>query len=70
MLILTHGTEFVLFYSEAVKIGLADGWRQFKRDVKKNVRTLNFKSDVTYLPLRKTRNDVRRRSLCDVKWQK
>ena len=47
------------------------GPKQLTHDVKSDVRTLKFKSDVTYAPQgKKTPNDVRRRSLCDVNCQK
>ena len=40
---------------------LAHGLRQLTRDVKNDVRILNFRSDVTYALPRKTPTDVRRR---------
>ena len=61
----------ILFYfSDAGKFCLAHGLRQLTRDVKSDVKTLNFTSDVIYALLRKTPNDIRRRSLCDVKYHK
>ena len=56
-------------FNGAVKFGLAHGLRQIKRNVKSDVRTLNFRSDVTFAPTRKTPNDVRKKLLCDVKCQ-
>ena len=54
-------------FSGSGKFCLAHGLKQLTRDVKNGVRILNLRSDVTYsLPLKST-NDVRRRSLCDVK---
>ena len=35
--------------------------------IKSDVKTLNFESDVTYLPPRKSLNDIRQRSLSDAK---
>ena len=46
------------------------GIRHLTRDVNNDVRTLNFRTDVTYAPPRKTPNDVKGRPLCDVKCQK
>ena len=57
-------------FSGAGKFCFAHGLRQLTRDVKSDIRTLNFRSDITYAQPRKTSNDVRRRSLCDVKCQK
>ena len=54
-------------FSGAGKFCLALGLGQLTRDVKSDVRTLNFRSDVTYALPRRTPNDIRRRSLCDVK---
>ena len=56
--------------SGAGKFCLVHGLRQFTRDVKHDVRTLNFRSDVTSAPSRKTPNDVLKMSLRDVKCQK
>ena len=67
---LTHETELVLFCSGAGKFCLALELRQLTRDVKNDVRILNLRSDVTYGLPRKTPNDVRRRSLCEVKCHK
>ena len=53
-------------FSGAGKFCLAHGLRQLTRDMKHDVRNLNFRSDVTFAPPRKTPNDVRKRSLCDV----
>ena len=58
----------LFYFSGAGKFCLAYGLRQPIRDVKSDVRTLNFRSDVTFAHL-KTLNDVRERSLCDVKCQ-
>ena len=44
--------------------------QQLTRNVKHEVRTLNFRRDVTLAPTRKTPNDVRKRSLCNVKCKK
>ena len=49
---------------------LAHRLRLLIRNVKSDDRTLNFRSDVTYAPPRKTSNDFRGRSLCDVKCRK
>ena len=60
-------------FSGAGKFCLGHGVRQLTRDVRGDVRTLNFRSDVTFAPPRKTRNGRRtvgKRSLCDVKCQK
>ena len=57
-------------FSGAGKFYLAHGLRQVTRDVKNDVRTLNFISDVTYAAPRKTSNAVRGRLLCDVYCQK
>ena len=53
-------------FSVAGKFCLAHGLRQLTCDVKNDIRTINFRNGVTFAPLRKTRNDVRKRSLCDV----
>ena len=58
--------EFVLFSSDAEKFCLAHGLRQLTRDVKCDVRILNFRSNATCALPRNTPNDVRRRPLCDV----
>ena len=63
----TSEAESVPFFSGAGKFCLAHGLTQLTRDVKSEVRTLNFRSDVAYLPTRKTPNDVRSRSLSDQK---
>ena len=55
--ILTCETDFVLFLAV-----LENELRQLTRDVKSDVRTLNFKSDVTFAPPQKTPNDVQKRS--------
>ena len=57
-------------FSGAGNFCLAHGLRPLTRYVKTDVRILNFRSDVSYALPRKTPNDVRRRSLCDVKCQK
>ena len=54
-------------FSGAGKFCLAHGLKQHTRDNKHDVRTLNFRSDVTFAPLRKTENHVRKMSLGDVK---
>ena len=54
----------------AGKFCLTHGLRQHTRDVKNDVRNLDFISDVIYAASRKSLNDVRRRSLCDVNCQK
>ena len=68
--LLTYKTEFVLFLAVVEKFCLAHGLEQLSSDVKSYVRTLNFRSDFTFAPPRKTPNDIRKRSLCDVKCQK
>ena len=60
---LIYETEFVLVLVVLEKFCLAHGLRQLIRDVKSDVRTLNFRSDVTNPPPGKTQNDVRGRSL-------
>ena len=55
-------------FSGAGKFCLAHGLRQLSRGVKSDVRILNDRNDVNSLP-RKTSNDVRIRSLGDVKCQ-
>ena len=57
-------------FSGAGKFCLAHGLRQLTRDVKSDVRTLNFISDVIYVAPRKTPNDVRKKSLYNIKCQK
>ena len=69
-LFLTYGTEFALFFSGAAKFCLANGLRQLTHGVKSDLRTLNSRSDVISAPPRETPNDIRKRSLCDVKCQK
>ena len=56
----------LFYFSGAGKFCLAHGLRQLTREVKNDVRTLNFRSDVTT----KILHDVQGRSLCDVKCQK
>ena len=58
------------FCSGAGKFCVAHGLGQLTRDIKSDVRTLNFRIDVTFAPPRKTPNGVRRRSLCDMKSKK
>ena len=55
-------------FSGAGKFCLAHELGQLTRDVKSDVRILNFRRDVTYALPRS--NDIRRRSLYDVKCQK
>ena len=57
-------------FSVAGKFCLAHGPRQLSRDVKHDVGTQNFRSDVTFALPQKTQKHVRKRSLCDVKCQK
>ena len=57
-------------FSGAGKFCLAHGPRQLTRDVKCEVRTLDFRSDVTSAPSRKTPNDIQKWSLCEIKCQK
>ena len=57
-------------FSGARKFCLVHGLGHLSRDVNSDVRTLNFGSDVIFAQTRKTPNDVRKRSLCDVKCQK
>ena len=52
--------------SDAGKFYLAHGLRQLTRDVKHEIRTLNFRSDVTFAPPRKKPNDVQKILLCDI----
>ena len=58
--------SLVYFFSGAGQFCLAHGLGQLTHDVKSDVRTLNFRSDVIFAPPRKTPNDVRKRSLCVV----
>ena len=57
-------------YSGTGKFCLAHGLRQLTHTFNIDVRSLNFRSDVTFALPRKTLNDVRKRSSCDVKCQK
>ena len=57
-------------FSGAGKFCFAHGLRQLTCDVKSDDRTLNFRSDVTYVRPQKATNDIRRRSFCDIKCQK
>ena len=54
-------------FSGAGKFCLTHGLGQLTRDVKSDIRTLNFKSDVFFATPRKTPNDIRKDLLCDVK---
>ena len=56
--------------SVAVEFCLAQRLGHLTLNVKSVMRTLNFKSDVTYEPARKIPNDIRKWSLCDVKCQR
>ena len=49
--------QSLFYFSGAGKFRLAHGLRQLIRDVKSDVRILNFRSDVTYSLKRKTPND-------------
>ena len=62
--------QSLFFFCEAGKFCLAYGLGQLMHDVKSDVGTLNFRSDVIFAPPRQTPYDVRKRSLCDVKCQK
>ena len=62
--------QSLFYFSGSGKFCLPHGLRHLTRDDKSDVRILNFISDVTYALPRKTPNDVRRRSLCDVKCRK
>ena len=64
------GDRVCFIFSGAGKFCLAHGLRQLTRDVKRDVRILNLRSDVTYSLPRKIPNGVRRRSLFDVKIHK
>ena len=70
MNILTCETELDLFLAVLEVSVFAHRLRQLTRDVKSDVRTLNFRSDVTFAAPLKTPKGVRKRSLCDVKCQK
>ena len=59
----------LLYFSGAGSFCLAHGLRQLTRDVKSDVRTLNYRCDATFAPPRNTPNVVRKKSLCDVKYQ-
>ena len=63
----TCETEFFSNFSGAENFCLAHGLGQLTHDGKSDVKDLNFRSHVTYALLQKTPNDVRQRSLCDVK---
>ena len=60
----------LFYFNGAGKFCLAHRLSQHASDVKCDVKILNFKSDVIFAPPRKIPNDVRKRSLCDVKYQK
>ena len=57
-------------FSSAGKFCLAYGLGKLTCDVKSDVSSLNLRSDVTFASLQETPNDVRNRSLCDVKCKK
>ena len=57
-------------FNGAGKFCLAHGLRKLTSNVKSDVITLNFIRDVTCAAPRKIPNDVRRRSLSDIKCQK
>ena len=62
-------------FSGAGKFCLAPGLRQLTRDIKNDVRILYFRSDATFVsPMcyhqKKSPNNIRRRSLCDLKCHK
>ena len=61
--------QILFYFSGAGKFCLAHELRQLRRDVKHIFKTLNFRSDVTFAPTPETPNDIRKRSLCDVKCQ-
>ena len=42
--------QSLFYFSGAGKFCLAHGLRQLTRDFKSDIRTLNFRSDVSYLP--------------------
>ena len=65
---LTYETRVCSSFSGSGKFCLAHGLRQLTHN-KSDERAVNFRSDVTYVPPRKTPN-VRRRLLCDVKCHK
>ena len=58
------------FLSGAGKFSPAHGLRQLTCDGKSGVESLNFMSHATYIRHHEKPNDVRRRSLCDIKCQK
>ena len=49
---------------------LAHGPGQLTRDVKCDVRILNFRGDAIHAPPRKTPNDIRKTSLCEAECQR
>ena len=54
-------------FGGAGKFGLTHELGQLTRDVKSDVRILDFRSDVFLAQQRKTPNDVWIKSLCDIK---
>ena len=63
---LTYETEFVLFLAVLGNSVLPMGWDSSHATLNNDVRTLNFRSDITFAPLQ----NKKPKSLCDVKCQK
>ena len=57
----------LFYFSAAGNFCVAYGLGQLTRDVKSDVRTLNYRSNVIFAPPLKTPNNVRKRLLCDKK---
>ena len=55
-------------WSGAGNFYLAHGLRQLTYDIRPDVRTLNFRSDVIFAQPQITRNNVQKRLLCDLKF--
>ena len=58
--------QSLFYFSGAEKLCLAHWLKQLTRDVKSDVRTLNFISDVNFKPQQKTSNVLLIMSFCDV----
>ena len=56
---LTFDPGFCSIFSGAGKLWFVHKLKQLTSDVKSDVKTLNFRSAVTFLPPRKTPNDAR-----------
>ena len=56
-----------MLFSDAGKFCLAHGLGQLTRDVKSDVRTLNFRSDVIFAPLLSSEKVVMRHKMSKIK---